>query len=127
MRYMMMIKATQDYEEGIPPNAQLMAGMGKLTEELTKAGVLLASEGLQPSSKGTRIKYSNGKRIVTDGPFAETRELIGGYAILEAKSKDEAIKLADRVVGVHIEAGIREFEMEIRPLFDPADFGPTMR
>jgi hypothetical protein len=127
MRFMMMIKATKDYEAGIPPNPQLMAGMGKLTEEMTKAGVLLASEGLQPSSKGTRIKLSGGKRIVTDGPFVETRELIGGYAILQAKSKEEAIKLADRVVGIHLEAGITEFEMEIRPLFDATDFGPANR
>jgi hypothetical protein len=120
---MMMIKANCEYEAGMPPNPQLMAGMGKLTEEMTKAGVLLASEGLQPSSKGTRIKYSGGKRVVTDGPFAETRELIGGYAILQAKSKEEAIRLADRVLDVHLNAGIAEFEMEIRPLFDPGDFG----
>jgi len=127
MRYMMMIKATKDYEAGLPPNLQLMAGMGKLTEEMTKAGVLLASEGLQPSSKGTRIRYSSGKRVVTDGPFAETRELIGGYAILQAKSKEEAIQLADRVVDVHIKAGIAEFEMEIRPLFDLEDFRPVKK
>ena len=127
MRYMMMIKATRDYEAGLPPNPQLMAGMGKLTEEMTKAGVLLASEGLQPSAKGTRIQYSGGKRVVTDGPFAETRELIGGYAILQAKSKEEAMQLANRVVDVHINAGIAEFEMEIRPLFDLEDFGPAKR
>ena len=127
MRYMMMIKANKDYEAGIPPNQELMAGMGKLTEEMAKAGVLLASEGLQPSSKGTRIKVSGGKRIVIDGPFAETRELIGGYAIVKARSKDEAMQLADRVVGVHVEAGIGEVEMEIRPLFDPADFSPPRR
>jgi len=70
-----------------------------------------------------RIQYYSGKRIVTDGPFAETRELIGGYAILQAKSKEEAIQLADRVFDVHVKAGIAEFEMEIRPLFDPGDFG----
>ncbi|MCI0625833.1 MAG: YciI family protein [Acidobacteria bacterium] len=125
MRYMMMIKATKDYEAGIPLSPELMAGMGKLTEEMMKAGVLLASDGLQPSSKGTRIKYSSGKRTVIDGPFAETKELIGGYAILQAKSKEEAIELANRVVEVHVKAGIPEFEMEIRPLFDPADFGPA--
>ncbi len=125
MRYMMMIKATKDYEAGIPLSPELMAGMGKLTEEMMKAGVLLASDGLQPSSKGTRIKYSSGKRTVIDGHFAETKELIGGYAILQAKSKEEAIELANRVVEVHVKAGIPEFEMEIRPLFDPADFGPA--
>ena len=127
MRYMMMIKATKDYEAGIPPSPELMTGMGKLTEEMMKAGVLLASDGLQPSSKGTRIKVSEGKRTVIDGPFAETRELIGGYAILQAKSKEEAIKLTDRVVDLHIKAGIPDFEMEIRPLFDPGDFGPPKR
>jgi hypothetical protein len=127
MRYMMMFKATKDYEAGIPPSRQLMAEMGKLTQEMIKAGVLLASDGLQPSSKGTRIKVSGGKRTVIDGPFAETRELIGGYAILQAKSKEEAIQLADRAVDVHIKAGIAEFEMEIRPLSDPADFGPAKR
>jgi hypothetical protein len=124
---MMMIKANKDFEAGKPPNPQLMAGMGKLSEEMTKAGVLLASEGLQPSSKGTRIRYAGAQRVVTDGPFAETRELIGGYAILQAKSKEEAIQLADRVLDVHVRAGISEFEMEIRPLFDPADFSPAKR
>jgi hypothetical protein len=127
VRYMMMIKATKDYEAGIPPSQELMARMGKLTEEMMEAGVLLASDGLQPSSKGTRIKYSGGKRTVIDGPFAETRELIGGYAILRTKSKEEAIKLADRVVEVHIKAAITEFEMEIRPLLDPADSVPANR
>jgi hypothetical protein len=124
---MMMIKANKDFEAGKPPNPQLIAGMGKLSEEMTKAGVLLASEGLQPSSKGTRIRYAGAQRVVTDGPFAETRELIGGYAILQAKSKEEAIQLADRVLDVHVRAGISEFEMEIRPLFDPADFSPAKR
>jgi hypothetical protein len=127
MRYMMLIKATKDYEAGIPPSQELIAGMEKLREEMMKAGVLLASEGLQASSQGTRIKYSGGKRTVIDGPFAETKELIGGYAILQAKSKEEAIKLANRVVEVHIKAGILEFELEIRPLFNPADFGPVER
>lgn len=127
MRYMMMIKATKDYEAGLPPNPELMAGMGRLTEEMTRAGVLLASEGLQPSSKGTRIQYSGGRRIVTDGPFAETRELIGGYAILKVKSKEEAMQLADRVVDIHIKAGTTEFEMEMRPLFNPEDFGTANR
>jgi len=89
-----------------------------------KAGVVLASDGLQPRSKGTRIKYSAGKRTVIDGPFSEAKELIGGFAIVRAKSREEAIELADRVVEVHIKAGIADFEMEIRPLFDPADFGP---
>jgi uncharacterized protein YndB with AHSA1/START domain len=83
MQFMMMIRATQDFEAGVPPNQELMAGMGKLTAEMAQAGVLLASGGLQPSSKGARIKYSGGKRTVFDGPFAETKELIGGYAIVQ--------------------------------------------
>ena len=127
MRYMMMIKATKNSEAGMPPSQELMAGMAKLTEEMMKAGVLLASDGLEPSSKGTRIRYSGGKRTVIDGPFAETKELIGGYAILQAKSKEEAIELADRAIDVHIKAGIPEVELEIRPLFDPPDLGPAKR
>ena len=127
MRFMMMIKATPDYEVGTPPNPALMAGMGKLAEEMMKAGVLLASDGLQPSSKGTGIKYSAGKRTVIDGPFAETKELIGGYAILQAQSKEEAMELANRCVDVHIDAGITEFEMEIRLLSDPAPCDSSKR
>jgi hypothetical protein len=127
MRYMMMIKATPDYEAGRPPNPALMAGMGKLTEQMTKAGVLLLSEGLLPSSQGTRVKYAGGKRTVTDGPFAEAKELIGGFAIVEAKSKDEALALANRLVEIHVEAGVPDFEMEIRPLFGPGDGGPPKR
>jgi hypothetical protein len=121
MRFMMMIKATKDSEAGAPPSPALITEMAKLSEEMMKAGVLLASDGLQPSSKGTRIKYSGGKRSVTDGPFIETKELIGGFAILQAKSKEEAIELANRCVDVHIKAGVPEFEMEIRPMFEPAD------
>ena len=117
MRYMMMIKATADSEAGRPPNPALMEGMGKLTEKMMKAGVVLLSEGLQPSSQGTRLKYSGGKRTVIDGPFAEAKELIGGFAIIEAKSKEEALALAHHVVEVHVEAGVPEFEMEVRPLF----------
>jgi hypothetical protein len=116
---MMMIKATIDSEAGIPPEAALITGMAKLSQEMTEAGVLLASGGLQPSATGMRLKYSGGKRAVTDGPFVETKELIGGYAILQAKSKQEALELANRCLDVHINAGIKDFEMEIRPLFDP--------
>jgi len=127
MRYMMMIKATPDYEAGLPPPVELMQGMGRLTEEMMKSGVLLASDGLQPSAMGTRIKVSGGQRTVTDGPFAETKELIGGYAILQANSKAEAIALANRVVEVHVQAGVPDVEIEIRPLFEPADFQPRKR
>ena len=125
MRFMMMIKATQDFEAGVPPNQELMAGMGKLTAEMAQAGVLLASGGLQPSSKGARIRYSGGKRTVFDGPFAETKELIGGYAIVQANSREEAIELANRVLDVHVIARVAEFEIEIRPLFYDEHFSPA--
>jgi len=122
---MMMIKATKDYETGLPPSPELMAGMAKLTDEGVKAGALLASGGLLPSSAGARIRYSGGKRAVIDGPFVETKELVGGYAILEASSKAEAMELANRVVDVHVNAGVAEFEIEIRPLFHDASFSPA--
>ncbi|CAG1009062.1 hypothetical protein BURK1_03611 [Burkholderiales bacterium] len=121
MRYMMMIKATPGYESGEPPPPALMEGMGKLTAEMMQAGVVLAAEGLLPSAAGTRIRYARGRQAVTDGPFAEAKELIGGYAIVRAASKAEALALAQRVVDVHVQAGVPEFEMEIRPLFDPHD------
>ena len=119
MRYMMMIKANPDYEAGRPPNPAIMAGMGRLTAEMTENGTLLAMGGLLPSSTGTRIRYAGGKRSATDGPFAETKELIGGFAILEVQSKEEAIALAQRVADVHVDAGATEFEIEARPMFDP--------
>jgi len=123
MRFLMMIKATKEYEAGAPPSPALMAGMARLTQEMMQAGVLLSAEGLQPSSKGLRIKRSGARRTVTDGPFAEAKELIGGFAILKAASREEAIALADRVITVHAEAGVPEIEIEIRPLYDMAEFG----
>ena len=124
MRFMMMVKATKEYEQGLPPNPKLLEGMGRLIGEMMQSGVLLACEGLKPSSHGARLAWSGGKRQVTDGPFTETKELIGGYSILQAKSKEEAIQLADRVVEVHVQAGIPHVEIEIRPLFDAGDFAP---
>lgn len=121
MRYMMMIKGNADYESGRPPSPALMEGMGKLTEEMTKAGIVLASEGLQPTRSGTRIRVSKGRQSVTDGPFAEAKEVIGGFAIVRAASKAEALALAQRVVDIHVAAGVPEFEMEIRPLYEMAD------
>ncbi len=121
MRYMMMIKASPDYEAGRPPNPAILAGMGRLTAEMKEKGTLLAMGGLLPSSSGTRIRYVGGKRSATDGPFAETKELIGGFAILEVQSKEEAIALAQRVADVHVDAGVTEFEIEARPMFDPPD------
>jgi hypothetical protein len=124
MRFMTMVKADKNYEAGAPPDPRLMEAIGKLSEEMMKAGVLVSSEGLLPSSKGARIRASGGKLSVTDGPFSEAKELIGGLAILQVKSKDEAIELARRFMTVHqdVLGPGWEGEIEIRQLFDPADF-----
>lgn len=127
MRFMVMIKASRDSEAGMPPSQELIAAMGQLAEEMTRSGVMLSSEGLLPSSTGTRIRYAAGKRTLIDGPFAEAKELIGGFAIIRASSKEEAVALSDRVVQIHIDAGIRELEMEIRPLFDAGCSEPPKR
>jgi hypothetical protein len=125
MRFLMMIKATEDSEAGAPPSPGLMAAMGALTVEMTESGALLSAEGLKPSAHGARLGYADGgERTVTDGPFAEAKELVGGFAIMQAASLAEAIGLADRVLELHREAGIPEFEVEIRPLYEPTDFGP---
>ena len=121
MRYMMMVMGNDDYQAGRPPSPALMAAIGKLSEEARRSGKLVASEGLKPSA--TRIRLNKGKRIVVDGPFAETKELVGGFAIFEVASRDEAMTLAERFVDVHVAAGVKEFEMEIRPLFGPDDVG----
>ena len=121
MRYMMMIKATSDYEAGRAPNAALIAAMGALTQEMMRAGIVESTGGLLPSAKGTRVAYAKGRRTVVDGPFAETKELIGGFAIVHAQSRDHAVELANRVLDAHVAAGITDFEMEIRPMFDPED------
>jgi hypothetical protein len=122
MHYIMMIKATKEYEAGTPPGPELMAGMAKLTEEYVKAGAMVALGGLAPSSQGIRVRQANGKRTVTDGPFAETKELIGGYAILQANSPEEAIAMANRVLDVHAGAHVGETEVEIRPLLHNVHF-----
>jgi hypothetical protein len=120
MRYLMMVKVPpdSDYEAGKPPSPALMAGMGKLTEEMMRAGVVLSSEGLHPSRSGVRLRHAGGRTAVTDGPFTEAKELVGGFAIVRAASKAEAIALAQRVVDVHVAAGVPEVAMEIRPLYD---------
>ena len=123
MRFMMMIKANQDTEAGVMPDEQLIAAMGKYNEELAKAGVLLDLSGLQPSSKGARIKFSGGKRSVIDGPFPETKELIAGYWLIQVKSKQEAIEWAMRVPAPHGEG--RDGEIELRQLFELEDFAPS--
>jgi len=120
---MMIVKATNDSEAGNLPSEKLLSAMGKYNEELMKAGVLLDLSGLQSSAKGARVKFSNGKRTVTDGPFAETKELIAGYWIIQVKSKEEAIEWAKRVP---FEPGLQpEAEIEIRQFFEMEDFGPS--
>jgi hypothetical protein len=117
---MVIIKATKDSEAGVMPSERLLTEMGNFNEELVKAGVMLAGEGLQPSSKGVRVRFSGAKRIVTDGPFAETKELIAGYWVWQVKSMEEAIEWVKRCPNPHNEDG----DVEIRQLFEMDDFGP---
>jgi hypothetical protein len=119
MRFMILIKATKDSEAGVLPDEKLLTEMGKFNEELVKAGVMLAGEGLQASSKGARIKISGTKRTVIDGPFAETKELIAGFWLWQVKSKAEAIEWAKRIPNPTGEDG----EVEIRQVFEADDFG----
>jgi len=118
MRFMILVKATKDSEAGILPDEQLLAEMGNYNEELVKAGAMLAGEGLQPSSKGARIRYAGTKRTVIDGPFAETKELVAGFWLIQVKSRDEAIEWLKR-------APFKEGEVEIRQVFEAEDFGPA--
>jgi hypothetical protein len=120
MRFMIIVKATKHSESGILPNKQLLTEMGKYNEELVKAGVMLAGEGLQPSSKGARVKFSGSKRTVTDGPFAETKELLAGFWLWQCKSKDEAIEWVKRCPNP---MPGEESEIEIRQVFEAEDFG----
>ena len=119
MRFMIMVKADKNSEAGVMPDEKLLTEMGKFNEELVKAGVMLAGEGLQPSSKGARVKFSGDKRTVVDGPFSETKELVAGYWLWEVKSKQEAIEWVKRCPNPT--AG--ESEIEIRQVFEAADFG----
>jgi hypothetical protein len=119
MRFMIVIKATKDSEAGVMPSQQLLADMGKFNEELVKAGVMLAGEGLHPSAKGARVKFSGNKRTVIDGPFTETKELIAGFWLWQVKSKEEAIEWVKRCPNPHSE----DTEVEIRQLFEAEDFG----
>jgi hypothetical protein len=119
MRFMLLLKADQTTEAGKLPDEKLLADMGKYNEELVKAGVLLAGEGLQPSSKGARVRFSGATRTVTDGPFPETKELIAGFWLIQVKSKDEAIEWVKRCPNP-LEG---EAEIEIRQVFEAADFG----
>jgi len=122
MRVMVIIKATKDSEAGVMPSERLLTEMGNFNEELVKAGVMLAGEGLQPSSKGARVRFSGAKRIVTDGPFAETKELIAGYWVWQVKSMEDAIEWVKRCPNPHNEDG----DVEIRQLFEMDDFGPEV-
>ena len=123
MRFMMIVKASKDSEAGKMPSEELLSAMGKYNEELMKAGVLLDLSGLQPSSRGARIKFSGGKRTVVDGPFTESKELIAGYWIIEVKSREEAIEWAKRAPNPQREG--QEGEIEIRQFFELEDFGPS--
>ena len=116
MRFMVIVKADKDTEAGVLPSKELLTEMGKFNEELAKAGVMLAGEGLQPSSKGSRVRFSGNKRTVVDGPFSETKELIAGFWLWQVKSKEEAIEWLKR-------APFREGEVEIRQVFEAEDFG----
>jgi hypothetical protein len=116
MRFMVLVKADKDSEAGVMPDTNLLAEMGKFNEELVKAGVMLAGEGLQPSSKGARVRFSGSKRTVIDGPFAETKELVAGFWLWQVKSRDEAIEWLKR-------APFDNAEVEIRQVFETEDFG----
>ena len=116
MRFMLLVKANQDSEAGVMPSEEILAAMGRYNEELVKAGVLLAGEGLHPSSKGARVRFSGDKRTVIDGPFAEAKELIAGFWLIQVKSKEEAIEWVKRVP-------FEDGEIEIRQVFEAEDFG----
>ena len=120
MKFMVMVKATRESEAGVMPDQKLLEEMGRFNEELVKAGVMLAAEGLQPSSKGARVKFSGSKRMVIDGPFSETKELVAGFWLWQVKSKEEAIEWVKRCPNPFPTG---ESEIEIRQLFEAEDFG----
>jgi hypothetical protein len=122
MKVMVFVKASKESEAGVMPTAQLLTDMGKFNEELVKAGIMLAGEGLQPSSKGARVRFSGKNRTVIDGPFAETKELVAGFWIWQVKSMEEAIAWVKRCPNPMIS----ESEIEIRPVFSAEDFGDVL-
>ncbi len=123
MRFMLIVKASKASEAGALPDPELLNAMGKFNEEMVSAGVMLAGEGLQASSKGARVLFSGGKRSVIDGPFTETKELIAGFWLIEAKSKEEAVQWALRSPAPH---GDEDSEIEIRQVFEASDFADVM-
>jgi len=123
MRYMIIVKATNDSEAGVMPGEELLARMGAYHEELAKAGVLLDGSGLKPSRDGWRIRYDGEKRAVVDGPFAETKELIAGYTLIQVRSREEAQEWARRFPNPAVDGG--QAEIEVRQLFELEDFGPS--
>ena len=120
MRFMIIVKATKDSEAGVRPSEELFAAMADYHEQLVKAGVLLDASGLQPTSKGWRVKYSGGKRSVVDGPFAESKELVAGYTIIQVKSREEALEWTRRFPNPSIDG--KDGEIEVRQLFELEDF-----
>jgi hypothetical protein len=123
MRFMILVKADKNSETGVLPDEKLLAEMGKYNEDLARAGVLLAAEGLHPSSKGARVRFSGTKRTVIDGPFTEAKELIGGFWLIQVKSKEEAIEWVKRSPNPFPGT---ESEIEIRQVFEASDFGPEL-
>ena len=123
MRVMVIVKANESSEKGVMPPAELFEAMGKYNEELAKAGILLAADGLHPSSRGVRVHFSGGSRTVTDGPFAETKELIAGYWLWEVRSMEEAIEWVRRCPNPHV----GDSDIEIRPIFSAEEFEALMR
>ena len=122
MKFMVIVKASKDSEAGVMPSEKLLTEMGRYNEELVNAGIMLAGEGLQPSSKGARVKFSGAKRTVIDGPFPETKELVAGFWLWKVNSREEAIEWLKRCPNPHDE----ETEVEIRQVFDADDFGPAL-
>jgi hypothetical protein len=122
MKVIVIVKASKDSEAGVMPSEQLLRDMGNYNEELVKAGVLLAAEGLHPSSKGKRLVFKGGQKSFIDGPFTETKELVAGFWLWQVKSMDEAVEWARRMPNPHVDDG----EVEIRPVFAPEDFGDAL-
>jgi hypothetical protein len=127
MRFMMLVKGNDDYEAGRPPSPQLMAAIAEMGERARRSGKMVMSEGLKPSSASMKVRLDKGRKSVIDGPFAETKEVIGGFAIFELASKEEAVAMASEFAEAHLKAGVMDFEVEIRPMFGPEDFGCSQR